>query len=73
MTKESSLADDLLEGAAEIAQFIFGTADERRRVYHLAHIGQIPCFRMGGVLIGRKSTLLAWISQREQDALAGHD
>ena len=62
---DDALSDDLLSGAAEVAQFLFGNQGERRRVYHLTAKGELPCFHMGGTLYARKSTLLAWISQRE--------
>jgi hypothetical protein len=70
---DATLAGDLLEGAGAIAQFLFGSSNERRRVYHLVANGQIPCFRMGTSLFARKSTLLTWIGQREQAALAHTD
>jgi hypothetical protein len=60
------ISDDLLHGAAAIAEFIFGSAAERRRVSHLATNGGLPCFRLGAVLCARKSTLLAWIAEREK-------
>jgi len=60
------IADDLLEGAEEIARFLFGSPDKRRRVYHLATRSDLPLFRLGEVICGRRSTLLAWIAQQEQ-------
>jgi hypothetical protein len=63
------LADDLLRGAAEIAQFVFGDPAERRRVYHLAtevkQENRIPVFRLGNLLCARRSTLLRWIAEQE--------
>ena len=53
-----TLADDLLDGTEEIAEFLLGNAQKkkkRRRVYHLAATGQLPLARMGSRLIGRKS------------------
>jgi len=69
----AQLSDDLLEGGSAIAEFLFGDAGQAGRVYHLAATKRIPCFRMGRTLVGRKSTLLAWISRREQEALAGYE
>jgi len=64
-----SLARDLLRGAAEISVFIFGTTDERAKVYHLVSVvkaeDRLPVFRLGQILCARKSTLLAWIAARE--------
>ena len=44
---EPPLADDLLTGAAAIAVFMFGTEEERRRVYWLADTGQLPVSKSG--------------------------
>ena len=41
-TGPPALADDLLYGAAAIAEFLFGSAEDRRRVYWLAESGQLP-------------------------------
>ncbi len=60
------IADDLLEGAEAIARFMFGSADKRRRVYHLAARSDLPLFRLGEVICGRRSTLLAWIAEQEK-------
>jgi hypothetical protein len=60
------IADDLLEGAEEIARFMFGSTDKRRRVYHLAARSNLPLFRLGEVICGRRSTLLAWIAEQEK-------
>jgi hypothetical protein len=66
LTEHHPLADDLLRGADKIAQYLFGSPSERRKVYHLAEAQRLPVFRMGGVLCARKSTLLEWISQQER-------
>jgi hypothetical protein len=66
---EPALADDLLRGAQEIAEFMFGDRTERRQVYHLASEvraeDRLPVFRLGAILCARKSTLLAWVAKRE--------
>jgi len=62
------LADDLLRGADAIAEFMFGSASERRKVYYLANTGKrnsLPVFRMGSVLCARKSSLIQWIETQE--------
>ena len=58
-------ADDLLRGADEIAEFLFGDRTLRRRVYHLAETSRIPVFRLGSVLCARKSVLMAWVREQE--------
>jgi hypothetical protein len=67
---DNRLSGDLLEGGAAIAEFLFGSPDERARVYHLVSIGEIPCFQLGTLLFARKTTLLAHIGQREQKTLS---
>ena len=67
---ELSLGDDLLIGAEKIAEYVFGDAKYRRRVYHMAGIGQLPTFKLGAVLCARRSTLLKHIAHREQAASA---
>lgn len=66
-TKEE-LADDLLEGADEIAEFIFGKRGGRRKVYYLAETSRLPVFRLGAQLCARRSVLLRWISGQESRA-----
>ncbi len=66
---EAPLADDLLEGAAQIAAFLFGDAKQRRRVYWLAQNQSLPVFRIGQSICARPSTLRRWIT--EQEAAAG--
>ena len=64
--KNDCIADDLLEGAEEIARFMFGTASKRRRVYHLAAHSNLPVFRLGEIICCRKSTLREWIDEQEK-------
>ena len=64
-----NLANDLLRGADSIAEFMFGAASERRKVYYLANTGKrnsLPVFRMGSVLCARKSSLIQWIEAQEK-------
>ena len=62
-----TIADDLLRGADEIAEFVFGSKQHRRRVYYLTGDARtrMPHFRIGSVLCARKSTLIAWIARQE--------
>lgn len=69
------LGDDLMRGADEIRRFMFGEAADQkqadadtRAVYHLASKRQLGLFKLGGVLCGRKTTILRWIEQQEQAA-----
>ena len=64
------LGSDLLRGADEIAEFMFGTPMERRKIYHLADTKKLPVFRLGALLCARKSTLLSWIEAQESAAAA---
>lgn len=70
---DERLADDLLEGAAAIAEFLFpassslGRTANRRKVYHYASKteNRLPAFRIGDRLCARKSTLRRWIERQE--------
>jgi hypothetical protein len=59
------LADDILEGADAIAEFLFGSKEHRRKVYYLAECSKLPIFRLGSVLCARKSVLLGFIAGQE--------
>jgi hypothetical protein len=59
------LADDILRGADEIAEFIFGSRSSRRKIYYLAECTKLPVFRLGSVLCARRSVLLNWIAGQE--------
>ncbi len=63
--QRAKLAQDLLRGADEIADFLFGDARQRRKVYHLAETSRIPIFRLGSMLCARPSVLMAWIASQE--------
>lgn len=59
------LGDDLLRGAEEIANFIFGERGSRRKIYYLAETSHLPVFRLGSTLCARRSVLLRWIAGQE--------
>lgn len=63
----NELADDLLRGADQIAEFIFGkkVRSGRRKIYYLAETSHLPVFRLGAVLCARRSVLLRWIAGQE--------
>ncbi|SDG35492.1 hypothetical protein SAMN05216338_10019 [Bradyrhizobium sp. Rc2d] len=62
------IADDLLEGANEIARFLFGPRGRRRRIYYLIANSGLPVFRLGETIYARRSTLRAWIAEQENAA-----
>jgi hypothetical protein len=62
------VATDILRGADEIAQFLFGTKKYRRRVYNLVERNELPIFRIGASMCARKSVLLQWIEAQEYAA-----
>ncbi len=64
-----ALADDLLEGAGAIAEFMFGDAKLRKKVYYLRQSSRLPLFHIGTRLCARKSTLLRWIKVQEESRL----
>jgi hypothetical protein len=61
----ASIAGDILYGADGIAEFLYGNAKLRRKVYNLVETGRIPYFKLGAGLCARKSVLLAWIAAQE--------
>ena len=67
-----ALSDDLIEGAEGLAEFIFGSRSPkyRRKIYHLTEQGELPSFRLGAKIYGRKSVILKWVEDQERRALA---
>jgi hypothetical protein len=63
-----ALANDILYGAEEIAEFILGDRKFRRKVYSLIETSRLPHFRLGTTICSRKSVLLNWISEQEGEA-----
>ncbi|CAA7620413.1 conserved hypothetical protein [Candidatus Terasakiella magnetica] len=64
----TDLSADILEGADQIASFIYGSPKKRSKVYHLADKAKLPVFRMGAIICARKSTILQWIADQEKVA-----
>lgn len=58
-------AEDLLRGAEEVAEFLYGSRALRRKVYHLASTSTMPTFKLGSMICARKSVLLAWVEAQE--------
>lgn len=57
------LKDDLLLGAAAIAEFM---GIGRRQVYHMVSKQAIPCFNIGETIAARKSSIMKWIERMER-------
>ena len=74
MKEADTLSDDLLEGAAAIADFLFGktTRPTVNKVYHAIENGTIPAFRMTSgkraTFYARKSAILRSIEAKETAA-----
>jgi hypothetical protein len=60
------LSSDLLRGAAQIAEFMYGDAEERRKVYTLHEKHAIPTFLLNNIIHARKSSIMRTIEAREQ-------
>ena len=59
-------AKDLLRGAVEIAQYLYGEPGRRRKVYHPAASSNLPIFKLGSMICARKSVLLKWVKDQEE-------
>jgi hypothetical protein len=71
ISRPAQLADDLLRGAAAIAEFMLGDKSERNKVYHWGELPagvKPPIFRIGSILCARPSALIAWITEQEAAA-----
>jgi len=60
-----NFANDLLRGAEEIAEFLYGDRRLRRRVYHLVATSRLPVFRLGSLICARRSQLVHWVEEME--------
>ncbi len=70
MERDAQFAEDLLRGAKEIGQFLFGDREPpekvRRKVYHLAATSHLPVFKLGSMIWARKSAVQTWIQAQEK-------
>jgi hypothetical protein len=50
-----------------LAEYLFGDARLRRRVYHLTSDSRfrMPHFKLGSIICARRSVLLRWIEAQE--------
>jgi hypothetical protein len=62
---ETEFAKDMLRGADEIAQFLYGDTGFRRKIYHLVSTSHLPVFKLGAMICARKSVLLKWVEDQE--------
>lgn len=65
----SGFGEDLLEGAGQIALFVFGkdTPVKRRQVYHLVESKALPVFKLGQRIYARRSKITAEIERQEAE------
>lgn len=63
---DPEFAKDLLCGAEEIAEFLYGNREDRRKVYHLVATSTLPVFKLGSQICARKSVLLKWVKDQEE-------
>jgi hypothetical protein len=67
MTEDDpEFAKDMLRGAEEIAQFLYGDRKLRRAIYHHVATFRLPVFRIGSMICARKSVLLRWVKEQEE-------
>ncbi|WP_417794228.1 hypothetical protein [Terasakiella pusilla] len=59
---------DFLYGAKAIGEYMGMTS---RSVYHAAETGLLPICKVGNRLFARKSTLIAYVKQLEEESLTG--
>jgi hypothetical protein len=60
-----TIAGDILYGADQIAEFLYGDKKHRRKVYNLVETGRMPHFRLGAGICARQSVLIRWIETQE--------
>lgn len=70
---DDPFADDILRGAAAIANYLFGDASLRRKVYHLKRSSRMPFFYIGSRLCLRKSRFHAWVGEQEDRSAGGRN
>ena len=63
---EPEFSRDMLRGAEEVAEFLYGSKALRRKVYHLASTSNMPTFKLGSMICARKSVLLSWVESQER-------
>ena len=73
MSEIGRLADDLMKGADEIGEFVFGDDPHRgRKIYHAYEKGYLKSiFKLGGVLCARRSRISQDIADLEHGSANG--
>ena len=61
---------DLLYGAPAIAEFL---NMKQRQAYHLIDKCGLPAFKIAGKVCARKSTVTAWLAERESAAATARE
>jgi hypothetical protein len=69
---EEEFAADMLRGADEIALYLYGDREQRRKVYHLVATSRLPVFKLGSMICARRSVLLKWVENQEERYCATH-
>ena len=69
---EEEFAADMLRGAEEIALYLYGDREQRRKVYHLVATSRLPVFKLGSMICARRSVLLKWVENQEERHCATH-
>lgn len=54
---QQRLSDDLLDGAAAAAEYVFGDPTKRRRIYRMTETGDLPVVAIGRRLYYSKEAL----------------
>lgn len=67
LTGSGSLSDDLMIGATALSAWL---GIPERKVFYMAETKQLPLFKIGGKLAGRKSTITQHITKLEQAQVA---
>jgi hypothetical protein len=62
---QPDFANDLLRGAEAIAEFLYGSRELRRNIYHLVATSNLPVFKLGSMICARKSALLKFVADQE--------
>ncbi|HEX3885364.1 MAG TPA: hypothetical protein VHW66_22110 [Stellaceae bacterium] len=69
---EGEFAADMLRGADEIALYLYGDREQRRKIYHLVATSRLPVFKLGSMICARRSVLLKWVENQEERHCATH-
>ena len=62
------LSGQLLFGAQDISEFLFGNSAHRRRVYHLADKHGLPVFHVGSTICALEHNLTRWLAEKGDGA-----